>query len=89
MVSRVRYRSFKDIDLRNRRSFVYTLPLAAALVAVAYKPTLAAVTLAGAYVVSGPLGWLVSFVRRAGGPPTADSSDALKHVEVADEPAGR
>jgi len=89
MISRVRYRSFKDIDPRNRRSFVYTLPLAAVLVAVAYKPALAAVGIAGAYVASGPLGWLVSLARRSGGPPAQDASDAMAHGEVADEPVGR
>ena len=30
-ISHVRYRSFKELDLRNRRSYLYVFPMAAAL----------------------------------------------------------
>ena len=83
MVSRVRYRSFKDIDLRNRRSFLFILPLAAAVGAAAYKPGEAAMALAGAYVASGPLGWVLRRLRGQ----TADGT--LERTGVVDEPAGR
>jgi CDP-diacylglycerol--serine O-phosphatidyltransferase len=83
MISRIRYRSFKDIDLRHRRSYVLVVPLAAVLAAIAYKPAAAAMVLAGAYVASGPVAWIWTAIRRAGG--QVDSTSG----EVADEPAGR
>jgi CDP-diacylglycerol--serine O-phosphatidyltransferase len=89
MISRVRYRSFKDIDLRNRRSFVYVLPLAVAVCAVAYTPAITVVSLAAAYVLSGPLGWLASAARRAGGGPAEEPADSSNTAEVVLEPIGR
>ena len=45
MLSRVRYRSFKEFDLRDRRSYVYVWPLAAMIVAVGLYPKWALITL--------------------------------------------
>ncbi len=54
MVSRFRYRSFKDVDLHDRRSYLYVLPLAGALAAILAEPRVALPLLAGGYVLSGP-----------------------------------
>lgn len=81
MVSRFRYRSFKEFDLRNRRSYLYVLPLAAILVGVAIHPPAALLTTAAAYLISAPAihGWgLIRKGRRA--QPT-------REIEVLDGPA--
>ena len=83
MVSRFRYHSFKDFDLRNRRSFMYALAIAVLLVPILAWPEGTLLLLATVYVGSGPalyLGGLLG-LRRA---VAADESDA---VEVVDGPA--
>lgn len=89
MVSRFRYRSFKDVDLGNRRSYLYVLLVAAAIVAIAYKPAGASVVLAGAYVVSGPVSYIWTLVRKPSGRTTPTSAARAREPEVADEPVGR
>lgn len=85
MISRVRYRSFKDIDLRNRRSFVYILPLAVGVTAIAYNPVAAAVFFAGAYVISGPVGAVAGAVGRALGGASDEPSDSSNPAKVVNE----
>ena len=85
MVSRVRYRSFKDLDLRNRRSYSVVLPLAAGLVAVATHPKGALLVLSATYLVSGIAAYPFSLwqrrklraaVRRSGvAEPTRDGQE--------------
>ena len=58
MVSRVRYRSFRELDLRNRRSYIFVLPIAAILVAVVMRPKIVLPVLCIAYLVSGPVLYL-------------------------------
>lgn len=55
MVSKVRYRSFKDIDLRSRIRWVMVILVALAYFVVAASPQLVALTLSFAYLVSGVL----------------------------------
>lgn len=64
MVSRFRYRSFKDFDLRNRRSYIYVLPLAAMLIAVAVNPRVSLLSFAALYVISAPLAYAYGLIRR-------------------------
>ena len=73
MISRVRYRSFKEFDLRSRRSYVYVLPLAAMVVAIGIYPKWALVTLSGTYLLSAPVGSLWRLVVRAFAPRAARS----------------
>jgi len=84
MVSRLRYRSFKDLDLRNRRSYLVVLPIAAALVAVLTHPKGATLTIAAAYLVSGPAAYLVGLVWRARGRGSEAGEEAADAVEVKD-----
>jgi CDP-diacylglycerol---serine O-phosphatidyltransferase len=64
MISTIRYRSFKDLDLKRRRP-VWTLPAIALFFAiVALRPELALVTLALVFAVSGPAAKLVGLFRR-------------------------
>ena len=61
MVSRIRYRSFKDLDLRMRRPFRIVLVIAAMLAGVAINPPLAIFVVAFIYLLSGPALYLASF----------------------------
>jgi CDP-diacylglycerol--serine O-phosphatidyltransferase len=74
MVSTFRYRSFKKVDLRRRKSyrFVALFP-ALVLILVAWKPQIVLFTLALAYAASGPLEWAIGRLRgnRAVPPPPA------------------
>lgn len=64
MISRFRYRSFKDIDLRNRRSYLWVFPLAGVLVAVATWPEVTVLGLSAGYLVSGPAGFVWGLTSR-------------------------
>jgi len=64
MISTIRYRSFKDLDLRRRRP-AWILPAIALFFAVvAYRPQVALAALAVVFVASGPIGKFVGFFRR-------------------------
>ena len=58
MVSRVRYWSFRELDLRNRRSYVYVLPISATLVAIVMRPKVVLPVLCIGYLLSGPVLWV-------------------------------
>jgi CDP-diacylglycerol--serine O-phosphatidyltransferase len=87
MVSRLRYHSFRDIHLRNRRSYIYVLPIAAVIVAIALNPKYVLLALSTAYLLSSP----VLYVRdrralRAVAQAQVGNRTATD-AEVADEPA--
>jgi CDP-diacylglycerol--serine O-phosphatidyltransferase len=64
MISTIRYRSFKDLDLRRRRP-AWILPLIALVFAVvAFRPTQSLLVLALVFAASGPVAKLVGFFRR-------------------------
>lgn len=64
MISTIRYRSFKDLDLKRRRP-AWILPAIALVFAViAYRPPLALLTIAVVFAASGPIARLYAFVRR-------------------------
>jgi CDP-diacylglycerol--serine O-phosphatidyltransferase len=83
MLSRVRYRSFKDVDLRNRRSYLWVLPIAAVLVLIVVFPKVVLLALGTVYVASGPAAyvWSLATRGRVAGPVAED--DAARG-EVAD-----
>jgi len=81
-ISRMRYRSFKDVDLRNRRPYLFVFPLAVILVAILTQPEAALPGLAAIYLLSGPVSYGFTFVRRRR-PRVAPPS------EVVDEPSVR
>jgi len=73
MISTIRYRSFKDLDLKRKRP-VWILPAIACLFAVvAWRPELALASVALVFVASGPIGKLLGSFRRRepAEPPTA------------------
>ena len=65
MISTIRYRSFKDLDLRRRRP-AWILPAIALFFAVvAFRPEIALASLALVFVLSGPIGKVLSLLRRS------------------------
>jgi CDP-diacylglycerol--serine O-phosphatidyltransferase len=79
MVSTVRYRSFKQVDLRRRRSYRAALVLAVVLVLIALDPHVALVVLACTYTASGPLEWMFHRLRGRRGPepPATDHGHGM------------
>ena len=55
MVSRFRYRSFKDLGLRDRRSYIYVLPLAVMMVGILIWPRWVMLAIAATYLLSAPV----------------------------------
>ena len=81
MITRLRYRSFKDFDLRHRRSYLYVFPLAGVLVAILIQPAWTLFGLSTVYLVSGPVGYLWGLARRRVG-----ATDAMVEPgEILDE----
>jgi len=64
MISTIRYRSFKDLDLKRSRP-AWILPATAlAFAVIAYRPKVALLGLALVFAASGPVTKLVSWARR-------------------------
>jgi len=64
MISTIRYRSFKDVDLRRRRP-AWILPVIALFfMAIAYRPIISLLVLAILFASSGPVAKLFGFFRR-------------------------
>ena len=86
MISTIRYRSFKDLDLKRRRP-VWILPLIALVfVVIAYRPTLALLALTLVFAGSGPVGKLVGFLRR-GRHPAAPEAAKVEETPAPAPPA--
>jgi CDP-diacylglycerol--serine O-phosphatidyltransferase len=68
MVSTFRYRSFKDVDLRSRRSVLLVPLFALILAAIAYQPEIGLTTICVVYALSAPVaraaGLVLSLRRR-------------------------
>lgn len=65
MVSSVRFRSFKDLDLRGRMPFVSVLAVPLVFVLVFLDPPQVLFAVFLVYAASGPIGWVLRRVRRA------------------------
>ena len=68
MVSTFRYRSFKGVDLRRRRSYISVLGIALLFLVVSIEPETSLLVATGLYTMSGPLTWAVSTLRRRADP---------------------
>ncbi len=64
MVSNVRYRSFKDLDLKGKVPFVTVLVVVLVFVLISIDPPQVLFTVFFLYAVSGPVGTLISLRRR-------------------------
>ncbi len=77
MVSTVRFRSFKTIDLQARRSYKVLAILALVIALVQWHPKVVLVILAYTYLLSAFVEWVVQRIRRRGqrsAPPAATPS---------------
>jgi CDP-diacylglycerol--serine O-phosphatidyltransferase len=64
MISTIRYRSFKDLDLKRRRPAWILPAIALVFLVIAYRPPLALLTIAAVFAASGPVARLYAFIRR-------------------------
>jgi CDP-diacylglycerol---serine O-phosphatidyltransferase len=83
MVSNVKYRSFKDLDLRGRVPFVALVAVVLVFVLISFDPPLVLFAFFFGYFLSGPATWLIRWRRRAHGSPTP----AERSEERADDSA--
>jgi CDP-diacylglycerol--serine O-phosphatidyltransferase len=92
MVSRFRYRSFKEFDLKSRRSYIFVLPITAMLVAIGTFPRVALALFATMYTVSAPLLVVWNALRRKGSdemqPGEADTAVSPDRIEGGGGPPG-
>lgn len=65
MVSNFRYYSFKDPELFKRQPFWILVILIFLIIVIVAKPQISLFTLAFAYMISGPIGYLYAFSRRS------------------------
>ncbi|MGE0042154.1 MAG: CDP-diacylglycerol--serine O-phosphatidyltransferase [Vicinamibacterales bacterium] len=73
MVSTIKFRSFKSIDLRARRNYTVLIGLAAFLALIVTYPHEVLLLMAYAYLSSGLIGLALQRVRRGGAEPPAAS----------------
>jgi len=85
MVSRIRYRSFKDLDLRSRRPFRVVLLIAAMMAGIALNPPLAIFVVAFVYLLSGPAAYLAS-LRGGRGQPIRPQPDPAAPESTSEVP---
>ena len=71
MVSTFRYRSFKKLDLRTRRSYITVLGIALLFLLVALEPRVVLLAMATTYWLSGPVLYLAGLGRRRREPSSA------------------
>ena len=64
MVSTIKYRSFKDLDLKSRRSFRVLVFIAAGIVAIWTHPRAVLLVAAYTYLLSGFVGFAITRLRR-------------------------
>ena len=68
MISTIRYRSFKDVDLRRRRPAWILPAIALFFMAIAYRPIVTLLVLASVFAASGPVAKIAGFFRRRKSP---------------------
>lgn len=85
MVSNVRFKSFKDLDLRGKIPFVAMLVMVLIFVFISIDPPVVLFSIALVYALSGPAGWLVSRYRRP--PPLPAPPPSQSPGEPEEEPA--
>ena len=63
MVSTIRYRSFKDLDLKRRRPVGILLVIALVMALVGFRPAFSLLTVSVVFAISGPASRAFAFVR--------------------------
>ena len=75
MVSTIRFRSFKTIDLKMRRPYTVLFLVALGIMAIATHPKIALIVIAYSYLASAFVGMAISRIRHARGTPVATSPE--------------
>ena len=88
MVSTIRFRSFKTIDLQSRRSYTVLIFIAAAIVLVATHPRFVLVAMAYTYLASAFIGQAVTRFRHRGGRMPIDPRPVVDAEHPRDSAAG-
>ena len=93
MVSTIRFRSFKTIDLQMRRPYTVLLLVAAGITAVATHPRFVLVAIAYAYLSSAFIGLALTRFRHRGSPdaapvPVSDPAQAPPSTPGTQAPGG-
>jgi CDP-diacylglycerol--serine O-phosphatidyltransferase len=83
MVSTIRFRSFKTIDLQSRRPYSVLILIAAGIVAVTTHPKLVLVVMSYAYLASAFIGMGMTRFRRRGGRMPAASDGVHPSADAA------
>ncbi len=81
MISRIKYRSFKDIDLRNRKSYIYIFFFAFALVAIAVEPKYTIFALSLSYLVSGMIPVIATYLKKIYSHSASSQRNEAQHRE--------
>jgi CDP-diacylglycerol---serine O-phosphatidyltransferase len=79
MVSKIRFRSFKTIDLQMPRPYTVLLLVAGSMILIATHPRFVLVVMAYAYLASAFVGMALTRFRRKGGRPEPGSVDHPDH----------
>jgi CDP-diacylglycerol--serine O-phosphatidyltransferase len=87
MVSTIRFRSFKTLDLQMRRPYTVLFLVAVGIWAVATQPRLVLVGMAYTYLASAFIGMAMTRFRHRGQPPVADAAQPA--AEVASDAASQ
>jgi phosphatidylserine synthase len=88
MVSTIRFRSFKTIDLRTRRPYRVLLLIAAGIMLIAWLHRYVLVVMAYAYLASPFLGMAMTRFRQRGGRvPPVDATRPSADAELARDTA--
>ncbi|MCU7836821.1 MAG: CDP-diacylglycerol--serine O-phosphatidyltransferase [gamma proteobacterium symbiont of Taylorina sp.] len=64
MVSNVKYRSFKDLDLKNKVPFVSILIMVLIFTTIVYQPSFILFAMFALYTLSGPFGYLLRKINK-------------------------
>ena len=88
MVSTFRYRSFKGIDLRRRRSYISVLGIALLFLIVASQPEASLLAATGLYTLSGPVAWAYGALRRRPDPRPPLTSTSPSRAREPQRPGG-
>ena len=65
VISKIRYRSFKDVDLKSRKSYLYIFLFAFVFVAIAIEPKFVVFIISLVYLASGIIPIAVSYLKKS------------------------
>lgn len=82
MVSRIKYRSFKDLDPKNRIPFIVLLAIVGTITLISFDPPLVLFVMALAYVLSGPVVFAIRWLKGGERTPVFMDEDDIESDEA-------